>query len=80
MKPKFGEWLCSQAEYQGDSATARSIRKLARLVKDDDLFPRVAVSYSTYYRWLIKHYRQSDDHHLYQLTLSAAYDIWEALR
>jgi hypothetical protein len=75
----FGEWLCSQVTRTGGAATDRGIRLLARLVQDDETWPGVAISYSTYHRWLMRYHRHSPEVPIYQLSLDAAWAEWEAI-
>lgn len=75
----FGTWLVTQVNRPGNKATDRGIRILARLVKDDETWPRVAISYSTYHRWLMRYYRRSAEVPIYHLSLDAAWAEWEAI-
>jgi hypothetical protein len=78
-KLPFGAWLTHQHHIEGDTATIKGIRLLARLVVGELSFPKIAKAYGTYYQWVVKHTYGTGTSELYTLALQAAWKMWELL-
>ncbi len=78
-KLKFGAWLTHQWNLEETSATNRAVKKLAQFVIGDNSFPKVAISYSSYWRWMMKNTRGSDECSQYMTRLDIAWNMWELL-